>query len=147
MPNDKLVVDVNLFLASLFFKSKIGDTICKNIRDDFFILLSCPEFLEELIRKINFFVQKLNLNDLEIVDFWLNFVKNKSEFINLQSYLHICRDPKDDYLINLAVDGLAKHLITRDKDILEINQDFIKKIAITPEDFMLILRTKASLLP
>ncbi len=142
MHKDKLVIDVNVFIASLFFGSQIGDKILQSLNENLFVLLSCPEFLVELTRKIDFFTQKANLDDTQVVDFWLNFAHNKSFFLDLQSNLQICRDPKDDYLINLAVDGLAKYLVTRDKDILEVDLDLIKKLVITPEDFVSILRSK-----
>jgi len=49
-----------------------------------------------------------------------------------------CRDPKDNFLLELAVDGNADYLITGDKDLLELEivnktkivkiEDFFRKI-------------------
>ncbi len=36
------------------------------------------------------------------------------------SDITICRDSKDDFLLSLAKDGKATHLITGDKDLLDI---------------------------
>ena len=33
--------------------------------------------------------------------------------------LSLCRDPEDDYLIEMALIGTATHLVTEDKDLLE----------------------------
>ena len=34
-----------------------------------------------------------------------------------QGNLHICRDPKDDYLIEMALFGHATHLVSVDEDL------------------------------
>ena len=46
----------------------------------------------------------------------------------LTSILEICRDPKDNFLLALAQDGKATHLITGDKDLLIIQKIGITKI-------------------
>ena len=43
----------------------------------------------------------------------------RSVWVDIPGDLAICRDPNDDYLIELAILGGATHLITEDKDILE----------------------------
>lgn len=136
MEGKNLVVDVNVFISALFFESKINDKILKTIYQGLFNLLSCQEFLNEFVRKMKFFSQKLNPEELETIEFWLDFVQTKSVFLKLKSKLQVCRDPKDDYLINLAIDGLANYLITKDKDILELTLPQIASVTTTPEDFL-----------
>ncbi len=50
----------------------------------------------------------------------LTQIKDRAEFIIVNSVTNICRDPKDNYLLSLAKNGKATHLITGDKDILDI---------------------------
>ena len=40
--------------------------------------------------------------------------------INTTIIVTLCRDPKNNYLLALAKDGRATHLITGDKDLLEL---------------------------
>ena len=47
-------------------------------------------------------------------------IKNEGEFIIVKSDINICRDPKDNFLLSLAKDGKATHLITGDKNLLDI---------------------------
>jgi putative PIN family toxin of toxin-antitoxin system len=47
-------------------------------------------------------------------------MRNEGEFIEIIIPVTACRDPKDDFLLSLAKDGKATHLITRDKDLLDI---------------------------
>jgi len=45
-----------------------------------------------------------------------------SEFVSVYSDLKVCRDHKDNFLLNLAVDGHADFLLTGDKDLLVIGK-------------------------
>jgi hypothetical protein len=42
--------------------------------------------------------------------------------VDVQSLIEICRDPKDNFLLALAQDGLADYLITGDRDLLSVKQ-------------------------
>ncbi len=63
------------------------------------------------------FKKYFSLADLEAL---LLQVKNEAKFINVESTTELCRDPKDDFLLSLAKDGNATHLVTGDKDLLDI---------------------------
>jgi putative PIN family toxin of toxin-antitoxin system len=41
-----------------------------------------------------------------------------SEFVHVVTNVNICRDLKDNFLISLAKDGKASHIITGDTDLL-----------------------------
>ena len=43
-------------------------------------------------------------------------------FIDVKTKVNICRDPKDNFLLALALDSNADFLITGDSDLLEIEQ-------------------------
>ena len=38
----------------------------------------------------------------------------------MHSTVEICRDPKDDFLLSLCIDGNAHYLLTGDKDLLAL---------------------------
>lgn len=42
------------------------------------------------------------------------------DFIEAESLVSICRDPKDNFLLSLAKDGRADYLLTGDKDLIEL---------------------------
>ncbi len=46
----------------------------------------------------------------------------KADFITVVSEIELCRDSKDNFLLALAQDGKATHLITGDKDLLVLGQ-------------------------
>lgn len=66
----------------------------------------------------------------------LTRIKGEAEFIEVTSQVTACRDPKDDFLLSLAKDGKAIHLITGDKDLLNIKV-FGKTKIITITDYLL----------
>ncbi len=41
----------------------------------------------------------------------------RAAIISIPHHLEICRDPKDDYLIELALAGRATHLVSEDLDL------------------------------
>jgi putative PIN family toxin of toxin-antitoxin system len=45
----------------------------------------------------------------------------RSEQVEITQRLEICRDPKDDKFLELAICGSATHLITGDDDLLVLN--------------------------
>ena len=45
----------------------------------------------------------------------------KSERIEIKEHFEDCRDPKDNFLLDLCVSGNADYLITGDDDLLALN--------------------------
>jgi len=64
------------------------------------------------------FRKYFSLNDLQDL---LTEIKTKAIFIIVTSAIDICRDTKDNFLLSLAVDGQATHILTGDKDLLALH--------------------------
>ena len=100
------------------------------------MLLFSKESFEEFVDVVErpkfkrFFSQK----DIEqILDLFDQF----GELINIKSDVNICRDEKDNFLLNLSIDGKADYLVTGDKDLLVLKE--IKNTQIlTMAEFLLI---------
>jgi len=88
--------------------------------DDFTILYS-TEFIEEFLTVAERpkFEKYFSTNDIANLIEQINSV---GELIEIQSDIQLCRDEKDNFLLNLAVDGKADFLITGDKDLLVIGE-------------------------
>ena len=48
----------------------------------------------------------------------LTFFDSNGKLISISSSITICRDYKDNFLLNLAIDGKADFLVTGDDDLL-----------------------------
>jgi len=58
----------------------------------------------------------------------LELLESVNEIVEVKSKTDICRDKKDNFLLNLAKDGKADYLITEDFDLLELKKYFETKI-------------------
>jgi uncharacterized protein len=58
-----------------------------------------------------------------------------AEMIEISETITVCRDPKDDKLLEFAVSGAADFLVTGDKDLLILNP-FRGVEIITPREFL-----------
>ncbi|WP_083596607.1 putative toxin-antitoxin system toxin component, PIN family [Cnuella takakiae] len=58
----------------------------------------------------------------------LESISRKAQFVDVTSEVDACRDPKDNFLLSLAQDGKATHLLTGDKDLLELQKHGRTKI-------------------
>ena len=129
----RIIIDTNLWISFLLTKdySKI-DGLLKN---DLVVLLFSQNLIDEFIEvanrpKFKKYFTKIDLQDL------LKKISSKAELIFVNSSIDICRDPKDNFLLSLACDGKATHLLTGDKDLLIIG--IIGKTTITPiTDYLL----------
>lgn len=121
----KLIIDTNLWISFLLTRDfqKI-DSFYSN--KDITLIFS-HELLNEFVEVANRpkFKNFFSFDDLE--DLFIK-LRSNAEFIVVTSILEICRDPKDNFLLALAQDGKATHLITGDKDLLIIQKIGITKI-------------------
>lgn len=84
-------------------------------------LLFSQELLEEFIEvvkrpKLKEYISKNELEDL------LETIDEIAEFVDVTSEVSMCRDPKDNFLLSLAIDGNADYLLTGDKDLLVLEK-------------------------
>ncbi len=114
---DRIVIDTNLWIS--FLLTNNYSRLDRLFTDHLIILLFSQTLLNEFIEVSHRpkFRKYFALTDLQDV---LNQIRNQAEFIDVTSEIEICRDPKDNFLLSLAKDGNATHLITGDKDLLDI---------------------------
>ncbi len=115
----RIIIDTNLWISFLLTKdlSKI-DSLLKG---NHVKLLFSQELLEEFIEvaKRPKFKKYFSQQDIKNL---LSKINTKAEFITVKSTVTICRDAKDNFLLALAKDGKASHLITGDSDLLVLNK-------------------------
>jgi putative PIN family toxin of toxin-antitoxin system len=115
----RIIIDTNLWISFLLTKdlSKL-DSLLKG---NYIILLFSKELLEEFIAvtqrpKFKKYFSQVDIQNL------LSKINTKADFITIKSEVSLCRDPKDNFLLALAKDGKASHLITGDKDLLVLKK-------------------------
>ncbi len=112
---DRVIIDTNLWISFLL-KSDFSKL------DDIFetkhaTLLFSNELLNEFISVTKRKKFRKYFDD-QVVDNLLSTIRYRATMVLVKSEATECRDPKDNFLLSLAIDGMATHLITGDKDLL-----------------------------
>ncbi|MES2278484.1 MAG: putative toxin-antitoxin system toxin component, PIN family [Bacteroidota bacterium] len=122
---DKVIIDTNIWVSFLItnnLKQIDQKIISGEIRLQFSEEL-LAELLEVIARpKIKKYFSKTATDQL------LNLFDDYADFVTVKSKISQCRDPKDDFLLSLALDSKADYLITGDHDLLVIQQFHKTKI-------------------
>ncbi|AFL82419.1 putative toxin-antitoxin system toxin component, PIN family [Aequorivita sublithincola DSM 14238] len=115
----KIIVDTNLWIS--FLITKKYQTLKKLIISNDIIILFSTQSISEFwdVSRRPHFKKFFSLEDVNIL-----FAVFKVYGIQIKptSNLKICRDEKDNFLLNLAVDGKADYLITGDNDLLLLKE-------------------------
>jgi len=131
----KIVVDTNVFISAL-----LGSKSCRQIyeflKEDKFQLVISENLLTEL--KNTLILAKFEFTEEEI-DELIEHVLQKAQKVESTIKVDICRDPKDNMVIECAIAETTDFIVTGDKDLLTLNS-FRKILIITPRQFLKILR-------
>jgi uncharacterized protein len=129
----RVVIDTGVVVSALIKKEGTSRKAFISALDECTLLISLNT-LSELAEVLNrakfkqFFSREEQRGVLEIIGF-------KGEQIEVISKIAICRDPKDDMFLNLAIDGKADVILTRDPDLLVLHP-FQGIQILNPADFL-----------
>ncbi len=116
----KVVVDVNIFVAGVVFNSLIGVKIIDQFCASQFQLFYNQPFLDELTRKLIYFglsedQRRITLEKLERHAYFVE------SLVTIGHLKFQARDTQDNYLLELVQTIKSDFLVTRDKNLLSIN--------------------------
>lgn len=114
----KVIVDSNIWISFLIGKNLLG--LQNQIDSQKLKIITCDEQLTELSEVFKKTKLKKYFTKDQITEFF-ELLDESAECIVLSTKSNICRDPKDNYLVLLAINSKADFLITGDKDLLELN--------------------------
>jgi uncharacterized protein len=128
----RAVIDNNVVVSALLAEG-VPRTVFNKLLDSGTILISVPILLElaDVLGRSKF--EKYITYD-ERMRFLVGYLKD-AEMVEVIEQIDICRDPKDNMLLELAVSGYADYLITGDDDLL-ILQEFEGVRIATPRQFL-----------
>ena len=128
----RIIIDTNLWISFLITNNfaKLDEILFSKHGILVFSQELLAEFLE--VAKRPKFKRFFSTSDIEEL---LETIYEYADFVNVETEIKICRDPKDNFLLSLSVDGNADFLITGDKDLLELNKFGETKI-ISISDFL-----------
>ena len=126
-------VSLNNVLISAALLAGVPRKAFDKLLDNGTVLVSVPVLLElaDVLNRPKF--NKYVTHD-ERMRFMVSFLK-VAEMVEVRETITVCRDPKDDKLLELAVSGNTEFLVTGDKDLLVLNP-FRRVEIITPREFL-----------
>lgn len=112
------LIDTNVWVSALInphgFPSKTRDAwLARKYR----IVVSKPllEELEDVLHRLRI-QQKFGVTEAQAEELLL-LITEKAIPVEISGELHLCRDARDDMLLETAIVGGATHIVSRDEDI------------------------------
>jgi putative PIN family toxin of toxin-antitoxin system len=108
----KIILDTNIFLSAFVFSGLLPQKIIDLVIEKKMKLFTSADLEEEIFRKLS----KLKANEeaLTNVDLLLKSALSYKPEITIS----VCRDPKDNFILELAQTSKADYIITRDPCLL-----------------------------
>lgn len=125
-PAPKVVFDCNIFVQAFLSASGPAASCVRLVESNAVTVLLSAEILAELRDVLNRprLRRKFPAISQELVDEFLRRVLNNADVVKeVGKHFNYERDPKDEKYINLAVDGAANYLISRDNDLLDLMKE------------------------
>lgn len=136
---NKVIIDTNIWISFLIGKHLKG--LHRHIASDTLKIITCKEQLHELSEvfqrpKIRKYFTSYQINEFfELLD-------DCSLLTDVKSKVDICRDPKDNFLLALAIDSDANYIISGDNDLLTLKSFASAKIISYREFEAIFSKTK-----
>ena len=129
----RAVVDTNVFVSGLL-ATGIPKRIVDNGFNSRFTFLSSGPLRKEVSLTLDKFVKKGYLLKSDVDAFLREFI-SKSELVIRKVSINLCRDPKDNMILETAICGNADFIVTGDDDLLTLKS--VEGISIiTPREFL-----------
>ncbi len=129
----RFVFDTNVIVSALLFNDSVpGQAFIRALNHG--MILVSGALMGELSRvlgrdRFDRYVTR------EERDEFLESLIRESNLIEITEAVQVCRDPKDDQVLELAVNGNATYILTGDADLLVLNP-FRGVEIVTPAEFL-----------
>jgi len=132
----RVVVDMNILISATIKPNSPLAQILVYVRNGRFEFLYFPEFLKEYAEIISrpHLWEKYHL-DKEEVAAVVQVLENRGVLVYVVTQVDVCRDPDDNILLSLALDGKADYIVSGDKDLLDL-VSFREIPIIRPAEFL-----------
>ncbi len=132
-PKPRVIIDTNLLVSRALTPDSITASAVRMIIDHCHLLVS-QATMDELVLVLMRIQSKGYIKQDETLQI-IHAYKELVEWVPIIERVQVCRDPKDDKFLELAVNGNAEYLVTGDKDLLVLHPFKETKI-LTTKDFI-----------
>ncbi len=132
----RVIVDTNVFVTALL-RGMTPRRVYEAFLGGRFTLLFSPETLAELVDVLTRPALRALMSDTE-VEVFLAIAQRDGVIVRPHERVHVCRDAKDNILLDAALTGSADYLVTGDHDLLPLDP-FRGTRILRPADFLRLL--------
>jgi len=132
----RIAVDTNVFISTIIKPENRVGMIIVRMRNGEYTLLYSLEVLEEILEVVtrDKIWKRYRLTE-ETLNTFVNSIITYGERVQVLTVLNVCRDPDDNMLLALALDGKADYIVSGDRDLLDLS-NFQDIPIIRPAEFL-----------
>jgi len=133
----RLVLDTNTLISRVLMPGGVaGRAVDKALSEG--LPLVSEETMAELVRVLNRskFDRYVSIEDRQQ---FIRLLGGIVRMVPIRHRIAVCRDPKDDMFLHVALNGEARTLITGDQDLLVLHESFERKHGlriVSPSDYL-----------
>jgi putative PIN family toxin of toxin-antitoxin system len=129
----RIVIDTNVLISDMLFPDSIPSRAVRKATACAEIVVS-RESLDELAEVLTRAKFERYLPVERRIQALQNYVKSVT-VVTILTRIHACRDPRDNHVLEAAINGRADTIITGDVDLLALHPFHGIRI-VTPEDYL-----------
>jgi uncharacterized protein len=142
------VIDSTVLVSAFLTDGGVSAALLRYAREGVFLVFLSEDILTETQHTLAYprIRERYDYTDADVADF-LNRLRLAATLVTeLPQMTVVTRDPNDDMVIATAARAQAAYIVTRDDDLLSLQQ-YEDITIISPEAFMAILRERGRLNP
>jgi hypothetical protein len=137
----KVILDTNIYVSALLARHGIPGRIYRAWQDRRFLVVTSSEQLGELVQTLAYprIRRRYPITDT-VVDDLLSLLKSEALLVPVVTAVEAeqLRDPKDQFLLTMAIESGADILVSGDQDLLVLERFSATQI-LTPRSFLDLL--------
>jgi putative PIN family toxin of toxin-antitoxin system len=113
-----IVVDTNIWISALINPTGLPARLVRAVLEGHVhLVLSAPLLAEAIdVTHRQRIRRRILLGDDEMERFWSR-IEHLASLVAIPGVIRLCRDPKDDMIIETAIEGNAHYIVSRDEDL------------------------------
>ncbi|MEX0670777.1 MAG: putative toxin-antitoxin system toxin component, PIN family [Pirellulales bacterium] len=129
----RVVVDTNVVVSGLLLPGSVSRRgfNAARTRGNVLVSIATLEELDDVLCRPKF---DHYVDEEQRLDFLAAYIR-EAEHVAVTATVRECRDPSDDKILELAVSGIATHILSGDADLLTLSP-FRGIVILTPADFL-----------
>jgi uncharacterized protein len=134
------VIDSTVLVSAFLTEGGVSAELLRYAREGVFLVFLSEDILTEIEHTLAYdrIRERYDYTDDDVADF-LTRLRLAANLVNELPSLTVVRDPNDDMVIATAVRAQAAYIVTRDNDLLSLQQ-YEGITVISPEAFIALVR-------